>query len=563
MNEQGRTLIYIGIAIIAAAVTWFARPAAPSRTMASEAGQAYFPDFQDPLAASSLELVEFDEETGTQRGFSVARYEGVWSIPTHDNYPADAENQFAEAVATVMELTKGATVSDDAKQHELYGVVDPTTADPGATGVGMRITVTDDREQPLADLTIGNEVKDAPSQYYAREPENDRVYLCNIDTKPFSTTFEDWIELDLLQVGRNDIAAVTINTYSIDEISKRVIEGEILDVSWNEDDRKWDLGGLAEGEELDRTTLNDMRNAIDQLKIVDVRRKPATLAASLRAEDGLDPEALDAVAGQSLQRRGFFFDQSRNLRSNQGEAIVRCPDGIQYVLGFGEIALGTGSGSTDDAEGEDEDQSAGLNRYLMVWAEFNPNLIPAPEPGVLPEIREPAENLTEEEAADAALRDTLMEQARVLIEQENQDKQREYEAALEAAQERVIELNDRFADWFYVISDEVYQKVHLQRSDFVTSPEPVEPEVDPTAQAETPPDDDAAVDENATPPTDPGGADEGGDETGGDGASEEGDGGDDKDDPATEDDATEDDGEEGDGEEGDGAKGDGTDGGGN
>lgn len=551
MNEQGRTLIYIGIAIVAAAVTWFARPAAPSRTMASEAGQAYFPDFQDPLAASSLELVEFDEETGTQGGFSVARYEGVWSIPTHDNYPADAENQFAEAVATVMELTKGATVSDDAKHHELYGVVDPTTADPGATGVGMRITVTDDREQPLADLIIGNEVKDAPSQYYAREPENNRVYLCNIDTKPFSTTFEDWIELDLLQVGRNDIAAVTINTYSIDELSRRVIEGDILDVWWNEDDRKWELGGLAEGEELDRTILNDMRNAIDQLKIVDVRRKPATLAASLRADDGLDPEALDAVAGQSLQRRGFFFDQSRNLRSNQGEAIVRCPDGIQYVLGFGEIALGTASGSTD--EGEGEDQSVGLNRYLMVWAEFNPNLIPAPEPALLPEIREPAEDLTEEQAADAALRDTLMEQARVLIEQENKDKQQEYEAALEAAQERVAELNDRFADWFYVISDEVYQKVHLQRSDFVTSPEPIEPEVDPTAQAETSPDDDAAVDENATPPTDAASG-EGGDE-----------GDDDQDDETTEDpegDGTEGDGTEGDGEgeEGDGAKGDGTDG---
>ncbi len=35
------------------------------------------------------------------------------------------------------------------------------------------------------------------------------------------------------------------------------------------------------------------------------------------------------------------------------------------------------------------------------------------------------------------------------------------------------DLNDRFADWYYVISDAVYQKIRLQRSDVVETTEPV------------------------------------------------------------------------------------------
>ena len=38
---------------------------------------------------------------------------------------------------------------------------------------------------------------------------------------------------------------------------------------------------------------------------------------------------------------------------------------------------------------------------------------------------------------------------------------------MEAGKKRVGELNARFADWYYVISDDVYQKIHLSRDQIV------------------------------------------------------------------------------------------------
>ena len=35
------------------------------------------------------------------------------------------------------------------------------------------------------------------------------------------------------------------------------------------------------------------------------------------------------------------------------------------------------------------------------------------------------------------------------------------------AEVRVAELNARFADWYYVVSEDVYKKIHLVRSDIV------------------------------------------------------------------------------------------------
>jgi len=47
------------------------------------------------------------------------------------------------------------------------------------------------------------------------------------------------------------------------------------------------------------------------------------------------------------------------------------------------------------------------------------------------------------------------------VERENRRKQEEYDEKVKAAQKRVKELNARFADWYYVVSDAEYAKIHL------------------------------------------------------------------------------------------------------
>ena len=57
------------------------------------------------------------------------------------------------------------------------------------------------------------------------------------------------------------------------------------------------------------------------------------------------------------------------------------------------------------------------------------------------------------------------------ISKENQRKLDEYNDKLEKAQVQVSELNARFADWYYVISDDVFKDVHLTRKDIITMKE--------------------------------------------------------------------------------------------
>ena len=73
MTEVIKTLIFAGVAIaislVAAFVSW---PRATEQTE-SRVGTALFEQFTDPLAASSMKIVTFDDETGQLSAFEVRR----------------------------------------------------------------------------------------------------------------------------------------------------------------------------------------------------------------------------------------------------------------------------------------------------------------------------------------------------------------------------------------------------------------------------------------------------------------------------------------------------------
>ncbi len=444
MIEFVKTTLFLASAAAIGGLAWMARPADPGRGVIDDTGELFAPAFTDPLQAFSLEVVEFDEDDGTARVFKVARHEGVWSLPSHENYAADAENRFAGAAAAMIGLTKGVNRSDSRADHGLYGVNDPTEAQAGTVGVGTRITFAGEAGS-LTDLIVGIEVKDAPGQRYVRVPGVDRVYLCSIDLDKFSTDFADWIEKDLLQMSGSDVTGVVVKDYSIDEFSQRIIQNETLLLDYDLQDRAWSLDGLGDDESLRHARLNEMKRGLNDLDIVDVHRKPAGLSSELRAEDALQ---LDTEAVNSLQSRGFYIVGGR-LLSNQGETVVRTADGVQYVLRFGEIAPG--------------------GRYLFVTAAFNEGLLDKPDILELPSL----ESLgIDEDATEPAMSES-MEKARATLIQENEAKQQAYEQELEAGRARARELTDRFADWYYVIADSVYDNVRLTRADIVEASEAV------------------------------------------------------------------------------------------
>lgn len=571
MNENTKTVVFLATAAVVALLVWVTRPRLPDLSAESEIPDVLFD--KDPLTAASLEIIEFDEENATLKQFKVAQASKgeeedapkEWSIPSHDNYPADAEDQLAE-VATSLVRLKVLTMETDAPgDHAEYGVVDPGSKKlkPGDVGVGVSVEMRDEADDPLVSLIVGKEVPDRSELRYVRVTGKDPVYTVKLSTNKFSTKFEDWIEDDLLKLQTWDITQVEVYDYSVDfEAGRQTPRSRMtLDYDDSATDDKWKLAvnkAFQEGkwvdqvipddQELDTTKLNDMKSQFDDLKIVDVARKPEGLSENLKDTGQIK---LDAQSSQSLANRGFYLAQVEDryeLLSSEGEINVLMKDGVRYVLRFGEVA---GRGEEDaadeekeegaeEAEDDESDASDGekVNRYLFVMAEFNPASIDPPELEPMPEEKEAAEGEkaeeeksngeaeeaetpqgeedksngdgeeaeaseavatdeekpAEEEASeekpadegDAAKdadeekkkKEEELAKERERIEKENTRKQEEYDEKIAEGKERVKELNQRFADWYYVISDEVYQKIHLSREDIVKDKEKEEEDED-------------------------------------------------------------------------------------
>lgn len=564
MQDNHKTLAFILVAGMAALVAWEPwRPAPQSTAAPAEIGQKLFPEFKDPLAAKSLEVVTFNEANATLADFKVAQVNGVWSIPSHNNYPADAAEHMAQAANALLDLEIDNLASDRPGDRELFGVITPDLElRPGMVGVGMRVIVKGAGDKGLADLVIGKEVKDQPAYRYVRKPDNDQIYVAKVATNKFSTKFEDWIEKDLLKLNAFDVKQVDLNDYSTSDevtgggISLRVKNRSRIKLAFDDTKSSWSLVELdefdpegqavpvklAEGEELNQEKLNNMKTALDDLKIVDVQRKPKGLSQELKADESL---VNDNEAALSLVQRGFFpVGENREIYSSEGEVTCTTKEGVRYVLRFGRLA--GGEEVQEEAKAGDEQKSnPALNRYLFVMAQFDESQIAKPKfdplPGEEPaaeakpegdkpaeeakpadekpgeekpaeeavpeqktaqdETNPPAEEAeaskAEEPKADKPADDaakaedkpaaeekkdaepaTPEEEKRVAVELANKRKQEEYDSAIKKGQDKVKELNERFADWYFIISDDVYQKVHLGRKEIVKEKDAKEPGTD-------------------------------------------------------------------------------------
>lgn len=516
MNENVKTLTFVGAAVVAVALGSWANFASSNSQQESILGPGpLFPKFTDPLTARSLEVFSYDQDTATLHPFKVAQVKGKWVIPSHESYPADAAQHLADAAANMIEAKRLNVQSDDPTTYEEYGVVDPNSKQlaAGSVGVGKRVSMRDKADKTLADLIIGKELKDKPGLHYVRIPGQDPVYVASVKTDKFTTKFEDWIEKDLLKLNPIELERVGINDYSLDELRGALTPRSQISVQYDGKALKWNLIELAEfedrdfvpvkladDEQLNAQKLNDMKTALDDLKIVDVARKPAGLAADFKAGEKL---AGDKESQRSLAQRGFHLasvgEGPTEIFSNEGEVRAGMKDGVEYLLRFGRIA-GPAAASDDEgkkegeAEGEDQGGS-GVNRYIMVTAQFNKELIPEPElqplPGEQPAAGEPdaqgdekadadqpeakksdAKEDKAEKKAEAKPDDAKTKAERDRIEKENKRLQDDYDAKVKKGEERAKELSARFADWYYVISDATYQKIHLGRAEIVEKKTP-------------------------------------------------------------------------------------------
>ena len=579
-----RTAIFLAAGGLLLLLGWVVQPRFKPAEVTPAAERVLFPELTDAQKAASLEILQYDEELGTLYPFKVVKSGGVWVLPSHQNYPADAKDHLAAAATELVDLKTLDVVSESPGDHEVYGVIEPDREKIklGMTGVGQLLEIRDASGSKLARLVVGKEDKQpgvasaagGRKLRFVRKAGQDPVYRVEIDTSKFTTKFDDWIEKDLLKLTPWDVRRVEIDNYSLAAVEAggrlRVEQQREnrMRLAYDDKDSKWTLTSLetfpegaaadaeptsqtlADNEEIDSAKLNDLRNALGDLKIVDVARKPSGLSADLKAEESFTKD-LEAVS--SLQQRGFLPLSSGEILSTEGETVVGMKDGVEYVLRFGAGTTVAGSGKdkaseTDDAAADTGEISA---RYLLVMARFNEDLLekpaleelpPLPEEtpkaekqegeqadkqpdgekseaaggadenaeGGKPDAQEPeggepetaeadpekpaaekpdgekaagdkttgddaagpsaAELLKQADEAEAAMQAAI--EARRQVERENRRKQEGFDEKIDAGKKRVRELNGRFADWYYIVSEEEFKKIHLDREAVITEREP-------------------------------------------------------------------------------------------
>ena len=401
----------------------------------SDQGYPFYPNFTDPQAPKAIEVVDYDETTATTRPLKVEFRDSKWSIPSHYSYPADAADRLANTAAALMELRKDAIISDRAEDHGVYGVVDPL--DPAATsftGRGKRVTLRNENGDVLADFVVGKQVEDKPGYRYLRVPNQRRTYAVQTEAD-VSAQFIDWIETDLLKLSVGYIRRIAINSYSIDEAVGRIENVERLTLVKEED--KWALTG---GGEPNDDKMRALTGALADLRIVDVQPKPPNLTRDLKTAEGIQL-SMDTV--MSLRQKGFFVVPNGQLFSNEGEVIVDTANGLRYTLRFGEIASGgpapTGEAGDESAESSEDSGETEERRYLFITVDYDETRARQYSDG---------EGTGEENAA---------------------------------GEELATELQNRFADWYYVITGTDFNNLRPRRQDLLRST----PEANPVASSQS------------------------------------------------------------------------------
>jgi len=583
MNELSKTLAFAGAAALVALLAIVFRPE-PFEQPRQRAGERLFADLEDASQADALEITRYDPDQTDAVGLKIRRDGDQWVIASHDDYPADASDakqRIQDVALKLMDLEVIDVASELTSDHGLFGVVSPegdAVEEADEEDIGLLVGLADEEGKALARLIVGKRVRNEQSdevQRFVRKAGEPMVYTAAIDTEDLTSDFADWIEPDILGVESRTIRQVTIKDHNVHLLEARGPGGQSqqivayeprfeLTADWDADQSTWKLEGmrqrrgnrmasakLSEDEQLNAESLDELKRAVGNLKIVDVNSKPQELVEGVTSEKDL---VNDPRIQPLLEEKGFYPSQGE-LLSSDGEVRVQTEEGIEYVLRFGNEA-----GVVRDDEGEPK-----LTRYLLVsanvaeeqlakMAEEEPASTESPlqpplgaggqagdegEPGSAAEETEtpadetsdatnadeeaggdndaneaaggddedanagdestgdaqkseaPAENNNAEGGDDADSGDEARDEedgddedspalnppATVPPDAEDADNSGAEESGETAedelakkrkqAEEKVAELNQKFANWFYVVSEDEYKKIRLGRSDVI------------------------------------------------------------------------------------------------
>jgi len=419
MKEATKTICFVVAAAvmltaaIASNIANRPRPVTDFETI----GQPFYPEFVKTDVARSLVVNSLDELSVKRQKFEIKQEDGLWQIPSHEDYPAEAAERLAETSASLRGITRDSLVGRSVADHVKFGVIDPRSEEiEDMDAVGQSITLRDANDDVLVDLIIGNEATDegdrsSPGQlmqqdeetyYYVRRQDETNVYRIPLEID-LSTKFADWIEPDLLQIEASKVVSVKLNNYQIEQRGGGMFggpptllkkPGDQIALSRKSSTDDWAIKDLKEEtESIKKDEVTSIVGVLDEMAIVDVKKKPTldgqmlldadlnysltpeqAKLMSIRTQEELNQLSNDqklefqglqvaiAELQQDLQSRGFNFGstgQKLELVSAGGEVQAATSDGLLYTLHVGKANASNKkeikvAGASDEANDSDD-----------------------------------------------------------------------------------------------------------------------------------------------------------------------------------------------------------------
>ena len=409
MSDQQKTISFVGTAVVtlllAVATHHLTQPA--ESTGFELVGTEFFEDFEGGSQAGSLEVLAIDPDSTNLKQFRVEEKDGVWTIPSHFGYPAEAADRLATTASSLIGLTRESLAGRLKTEHEKFGVLDPLgedNLDPESTG--KRVTIKDKSGEVLVDLIIGKEAAETKAtdsqlafgqeaglrNFYVRRPDEPQTFKVALDLE-LSTRFSDWIRPDLLNLNGADVRQIDIDNYELVEqadplgrvTSLYKTQGDQMKFSRDTGFGPWTMEGLdVDTNNLDSTKINSAVTKLDNLKIVGVRKKMTykdqqLLSANFEINEieelEKDRRLKVQVFGQfqqELSDYGFNLTpvaQNSNeltIVSNTGQISAGTSEGVLYTLQFGnpvsgdedEIEIGISPSKSDESSAANDDEES-------------------------------------------------------------------------------------------------------------------------------------------------------------------------------------------------------------
>ncbi|MEZ6056468.1 MAG: DUF4340 domain-containing protein [Planctomycetaceae bacterium] len=506
MNHMTRTIAFVVAALLstAAAIATYVATRPPEIAEYLGVGEPFFPNFTDADQANAILVAGWNSQSSRVERFEVVRDpNGLWHIPSHYNYPADGQKQFAQAATSAIGIVRISLVSSELDAHKKYGVIDPLDENPtivqGENETGTRISFTDSGST-LADYIIGRPREEAEEEsksineggrrvmqgvYYVRAANERQVYLARVNLQ-MSTRFSDWIRSDLLEVERNDIHKLLLDHYEMSPQAKQKIPGDLMMLNRSDDDAHWIVDGVdTQVEQPRRFVIDTLTRTLAQLDIIGVRPRKLSYVNNLFVPN-------DQTIKDDLSFGFFHSPATGDIAGAAGDIKVWTVNGIRYTIRYGDINSDSGLSadisdtSTASTEPGDAEAAAkaSLGRNLLVSVAYDAESLGPPpvEPtrGTSSEDNvgapetdngKAATDATEtpSDAATVASTDATVDEDATYEEAMSVYKTRKaaYDASVKRAQERVRELEFKFSQWYYIIPEESFGKLHVSRDEMI------------------------------------------------------------------------------------------------